>query len=159
MGTLWSPNNTNSQGQSGLPGASSGSLPSQSQQTSARNASVSNNNTNSFPSKVASSGSVNNSMSSSNNTLNSQRKYPSTSMRPIVVQNNVSGKKNTNSKIDDGEFRARLLLHSNTAPYCNLSRLFHYSISCRWQYLFTFTCWTGILDLSYFEFGTVHCEF
>lgn len=102
MGTLWSPNNGNPQQP---PQASaSGTLPSHSQQqSSTRNPSVSNSNTNSYSSKVASSGSMNNTLSSSNNTLNSQRKYQSSSMRPILVQNNVSGKKNTNSKIDDGK--------------------------------------------------------
>ena len=84
MGTLWSPNNGNQGQQPTHP------------QPGNRN-SVSNSNTNSY-SKVASSGSMNN---STNNTLNSQRKYPSS--RPIVVQNNVPGKKNNNSKTDDGE--------------------------------------------------------
>lgn len=46
---------------------------------------------------MSSSSSVNQSNSLSNNTLNSQRKYPGNSIRPIVVQNNVSGRKNSNS--------------------------------------------------------------
>ncbi|XP_060566392.1 homeobox protein 4-like isoform X2 [Ruditapes philippinarum] len=96
MGTLWSPNNNNP-GQP-PPVGSASAMSSQQQQSSNRNNGVSNSNTNSFPSKVASSSSsVNHSMSSSNNTLNSQRKYPGNSIRPIQVQNNVSGRKNSNS--------------------------------------------------------------
>ncbi|XP_045157458.2 uncharacterized protein LOC123523816 isoform X6 [Mercenaria mercenaria] len=100
MGTLWSPNN-NSSGQPPPVGSSSAvshQQQQQQQQSSNRNSSVSNSNTNSFPSKVvSSSSSVNHSMSSSNNTLNTQRKYPGNNIRPIQVQNNVSGRKNSNS--------------------------------------------------------------
>ncbi|KAL4237074.1 hypothetical protein ACF0H5_005458 [Mactra antiquata] len=100
MGTLWSPNNNSDRPPQVA--SSSGVLSSSSQQplpgsSGSRNNSISNTNTNSYPSKVVSSSSVNNSMSSSNNTLNTQRKYPGNSVRPIAVQNNVSGKKNSNS--------------------------------------------------------------
>ncbi|XP_052776680.1 putative uncharacterized protein DDB_G0282133 isoform X6 [Mya arenaria] len=93
MGTLWSPNNGNGSGS--LPPATS-----QSQQSGYKSGPVSNSNMNSYPSKVApSSSGVNSSLSSSNNTLNSQRKYPTgNSMRPIVLQNNVSGRKTSNAQ-------------------------------------------------------------
>lgn len=101
MGTIWSPNNPNPQpSRQGTPQLLSSGQQQQMTTSSSRNNGISNNSINSYPFKVIqSSGSVSNSMSASNNILSVQRKFPntSTSIRPILVQNNgISTRKNSN---------------------------------------------------------------
>ncbi|KAH3696211.1 hypothetical protein DPMN_083676 [Dreissena polymorpha] len=101
MGTLWSPNGGTSQ-QTLPPNPRSMTTQGQSLQ-GYKNGTVPNNNTNSFSSKViSSSSSVNNSVVP-NNTLNSQRKYSNGMRPPVLLQNNISGKKPSSSQSKEQE--------------------------------------------------------
>jgi len=109
MGTLWSPNNGNGPGS--LPPPTSNGIASQPPTSGGYKAgTMANSNTNSYSTKVGNSSSgVNGSLSASNNTLNSQRKYGGNSMRPFVVKNNnVSGKQINSQKEQEGRCRANI---------------------------------------------------